>query len=77
MSRLEQRKANVIQQLEATNDEHVISAVEETLAGNAHYALTGEQQRQLDESLARYLRGEAKTYTPEQARARARKAARG
>ena len=61
MSRLEQRKAAVIEQLEATNDEHVISAVEEMLAGNAHYALTKEQQRQLDASLARYLRGEVKT----------------
>jgi len=76
MSRLEQRKAAVIEQLEATNDEHVISAVEETLAGNTHYALTSEQKRQLDASLARYLRGEGKSYTPEQARARARKAAR-
>ncbi len=76
MSRLEQRKAAVIEQLEASNDEHVIAAVEETLAGNAHYALTKEQQRQLDASLSRYLRGEAKTYTPEQARALARKAAR-
>ena len=77
MSRLEQRKAHVIEQLEATNDEHLIAAVEETLAGNAHYALTPVQQRQLDASLARYLRGEAKTFTPEQARAHARKAARG
>lgn len=77
MSRLEQRKAHVIAQLEATNDEHVVAAVEETLAGNAHYALTREQRRQLDASLERYLRGEAKTHTPEQAKARARKAARG
>lgn len=77
MSRLDQRKALVIEQLEATNDEHVIAAVEETLAGNAHYALTNAQQRELDASVARYLRGDAKTYTPEQAKARARKAARG
>lgn len=76
MSRLELRKAPVIEQLEATNDEHVIAAVEETLVGNTHYALTPEQKRQLDASLARYLRGDSKTYTPEQARARARKAAR-
>ncbi|MCB9170951.1 MAG: hypothetical protein H6594_11425 [Flavobacteriales bacterium] len=76
MSRLEQRKANVIEQIEATNDEHLIAAIEETLAGNTHYALTNEQQRQLDVSLARYLRGEAKTRTPAEARARARKAAR-
>lgn len=76
MSPLEKRKAELIEQLAATNDERVIAAVEETLAGNAHYALTKEQQRQLDASLQRYLRGEAKTYSPEQARALARKAAR-
>ena len=76
MSRLEQRKAALIEQLEATNDEHMISALEETLAGNTHFALTSDQERQLDASLARYLRGEAKTFTPEQVRSRARKAAR-
>ena len=57
MRRLEQRKAHVIEQLEATNDEHVVAAVEETLAGNAHYALTSEQRRQLEATLERYLRG--------------------
>jgi hypothetical protein len=76
MTRLGQRKAAVIEKLEATNDERLIAAVEETLAGNAHYVLDPDQQRQLAASLARYLRGDAKTYTPEQVRARARKAAR-
>jgi hypothetical protein len=50
--------------------------VEETLAGNTHYALTTAQKKQLDQSSARYIRGEAKTFTPEQARSMARRAAR-
>ena len=76
MTKLQERKAAVIQRLEKTNDEHTIAAVESTLAGHTHYALTDVQQRQLDASLARYLRGEASTFTPEQVRSRARKAAR-
>lgn len=76
MTRIQKRKAIIIEQLEATNDERLIEAVEQTLAGNAHYTLSEEQQRALDTTLSRYLRGEAKVYTVAQARARARRAAR-
>lgn len=77
MSSLKQRKAQLIEQIEAIQDEHLLDAVEKTLAGNAHYALSPDQQDELKESLARYIRGEAKTYTPEEAITKARKAARG
>lgn len=76
MDKLARRKAAVIELLEAVTDERTITAVEETLAGNTHYALTTAQKKQLDQSSARYIRGEAKTFTPEQARSMARRAAR-
>ncbi len=77
MSRLKQRKAHLIEKIEAIQDEHLLDAVEKTLAGNSHYSLSPDQQDQLQESLARYLSGEAKTYSPEEAITKARKAARG
>ncbi len=77
MSRLKQRKAQLIEKIESIEDENLLDAVEKTLAGDSHYSLSPEQQDQLQESLARYMRGEAKTYTPEEAITKARKAARG
>jgi hypothetical protein len=55
----------------------LLDAVEKTLAGDSHYSLSPEQQDQLQESPGRYLRGEAKTYSPVEAITKARKAARG
>jgi hypothetical protein len=77
MSRLKQRKAKLIEKIDAIQDEHMLDAVEKTLAGSSHYSLSPDQQDQLQESLARYLSGEAKTYSPEEAITKARKAARG
>jgi hypothetical protein len=77
MSRLKQRKAQLIEKIESIQDEHLLDAVEKTLAGDSHYSLSPDQQDQLQESLGRYLRGEAQTYSPEEAITKARKAARG
>lgn len=77
MSRLKQRKAQLIEKIESIQDEHLLDAVEKTLAGGSHYSLSLEQQEQLQESLGRYLRGETKTYSLEEAITKARKAAHG
>ena len=74
MTKLEKRKAALIERLDDVKDEHTITALERTLDGSTHYALTEEQRHQLDASLERYLHNTVKTYTPEQVRARAVKA---
>ena len=76
MTKLEKRKAALIERLDQVKDERTITALERTLEGSTHYALNEEQLHQLDASLERYLRGEVKTYTPEQVRTRAQKAMR-
>lgn len=76
MSNILKRKVKLIQKLTTIEDEGTISALERTLEGATHHSLSDEQLRQLDRSLARYLSGEAKTYTPEQVRTRALKAIR-
>lgn len=76
MSNILKRKVKLIQKLTTIEDEGMIAAMERTLESATHYTLSAEQLRQLDASMARYLRGEAKTYTPEQVRTRALKAIR-
>ena len=77
MTKLEKRKAVLLERIGAVEDERTLHALERTLEGTTHHTLSPAQLKALDASMARYLRGEAKTYTPEQARARALKAARG
>lgn len=77
MTKLEKRKAVLLERIGAVEDERILQALERTLEGTTHHTLTSEQLKALDASMARYLRGEAKTYTPEQVRARALKAIRG
>lgn len=74
MTKLEKRKAALIERLDEVKDERTITALERTLDGSTHYSLTKEQQHQLDASLERYLHNTVKTYTPEQVRTRALKA---
>ncbi len=74
--KLNELKIALVQQILHSEDADELRAVESTLAGTSHYALSPAQERGLDASLARYMRGEASTYTPEQVRTRARKAAR-
>ncbi len=76
MSNILERKVKLIRKLTSIEDEATIAAMERTLDGTTHHSLSAEQMLQLDESMARYLRGEAKTYTPEQVRTRALKAIR-
>ncbi len=73
MSNILKRKVKLIHKLTTIEDEGTIAALERTLEGATHYALSEEQVQQLDASLARYLNGSAKTYTPEQVRTRALK----
>ena len=77
MTKLEKRKAELLERINSVTDEHTLEALERTLEGSTHYTLTKEQLKALDASMARYLRGEARTFTPEQARSRALKAIRG
>lgn len=77
MTKLEKRRAVLLERIGAVKDERTLQALERTLEGTTHHTLTPEQLKALDASMARYLRGEAKTYTPEQVRARALKAIRG
>ncbi len=74
--KLNELKIALVRQILHSEDADELRAVENTLAGVSHYALTHEQEQSLDASLARYMRGEARTFTPEQVRTRARKAAR-
>ena len=76
MTKLEKRKAALIERLDQVKDESTITALERTLEGSTHYTLSVEQLHQLDASLERYLHGNVKTYTPEQVRTRALKAMR-
>lgn len=68
------RRSELLERIEAVNDETILAALERTLDGASHYALSEEQLAALDASRERYLRGEAKTYTPEEVRKRAMKA---
>lgn len=77
MTKLEKRRAQLLERIGTVEDENVLHALERTLEGASHHALTSEQLKSLDASMARYLRGEAKTVSPEQARSRALKAIRG
>jgi len=77
MTKLEKRKALLLDRISALEDENTLQALERTLEGTSHHTLTPEQLKALDASMARYLRGEARTCTPAQARTRALKAIRG
>ncbi|MBP8824290.1 MAG: hypothetical protein KBH07_11655 [Flavobacteriales bacterium] len=77
MTKLEKRKAVLLERIGAVEDERTLQALERTLEGATHHTPSPEQLKALDASMERYLHGEAKTYTPEQARTRALKAVRG
>lgn len=77
MTKLQKRKAALLERISVLEDEALLSAVERTLEGTTHHALSAEQLRQLDSTMERYLSGEVRTYTPEEVRARALKAIRG
>ncbi|MFZ1693838.1 MAG: hypothetical protein WAT74_11615 [Flavobacteriales bacterium] len=74
MSTILKRKVALINRLTTLDDERTIAAMERVLDGGTHYTLSEEQLKQLDASWERYVRGEAKTYTPAQVKARALKA---
>lgn len=74
MSSILERKVALINRLTTLEDERTIAAMERVLEGGSHYTLSEEQLKQLDASWERYARGEAKTYTPAQVKARALRA---
>lgn len=74
MSTILKRKVALINRLTTLDDERKIAAMERVLEGETHHTLTDEQLQQLEASWERFARGEAKTYTPAQVRARALKA---
>ena len=74
MSTILKRKVALINRLTTLDDERTIAAMERLLEGGTHDTLSEEQLQQLEASWERHLRGEARTYTPAQVKARAMKA---
>ncbi len=74
MTKLENAKPFRLERISAVEDEQTLQALERTLEGTTHHALSPEQLKALDASMARYLRGAARTFTADQTRARALKA---
>lgn len=74
MSTILKRKVALINRLTTLDDERTIAAMERLLEGGTHDTLSEEQLQQLEASWERHLRGEARTYTPAQVKARALKA---
>lgn len=74
LTKLEKRKVELLERISSVTDERTLAALERTLEGATHHALTEEQLKALDASMARYLRGAARTFTADQTRARALKA---
>jgi len=74
MSALLKRKVALIHRPTTIEDERTIAAIERVLEGGTHDTLSEEQVQQLEASWDRFVRGEARTYTPAQVKARALKA---
>ncbi len=75
--KLTELKVALAKQILDTESESQLRSVDMIMNHGTRFELSDEQKAELDEARKRYLRGEGKSYTPEQMRRRARKAARG